>query len=144
MVIWQWGLLLLGVVWALQSFGVWRQMCHYSDVLKGIRQKYQDGYVGAGISRGRFSKGTLILVVVSSDLTVCRLLLMSGRSVFTKFVRQQQFEGMSLDQLRADPAILGERNHTATAAVKMAVAQIDKMRSEREEAGCTALDVVTV
>ncbi|TGT78992.1 transcriptional regulator, partial [Mesorhizobium sp. M5C.F.Ca.ET.164.01.1.1] len=31
MAIWQWALLLLFVVWALQSLGVWLQMRHYSD-----------------------------------------------------------------------------------------------------------------
>ena len=40
MAIWQWGLLLLAVVWALQSYGVWLQMRHYSDVFKGIVHNY--------------------------------------------------------------------------------------------------------
>lgn len=141
MMIWQWGLLLLGFVWALQSFGVWRQMCHYSDVLKGVRQKYQDGYVGAGICRGRFSKGALVLIVVSSDLAVRRFLVMSGWSVFTKFVRQQNFEGVLLDELRKNPAILGEKNRNVATAVKMAVEQIDKMRIEREEPGPATLNL---
>jgi glucitol operon activator protein len=41
---WQWGLLALGVLWALQSLGVWYQMRHYGDVMKGITSKYNDGY----------------------------------------------------------------------------------------------------
>lgn len=126
MAIWQWGMLLLAVVWALQALGVWLQMRHYSDVFKGITNKYGDGFVGAGNFRGRFRKGTIALVVVTPDLVVRRLLLMSGRSVFTKFKRYEQFEGMALGALRADPAVLGEGEVGVTAAVTKAVEQIDR------------------
>ncbi len=132
MAIWQWGLLLLAVVWALQALGVWLQMRHYSDVFKGITNKYDDGFVGAGNYRGRFKKGTIALVVVTPDLIVRRVLLMSGRSVFTKFKRYEQFEGMSLDQLRAAPAILGDGEPGVTAAVTRAVEQIDRARADPE------------
>ena len=75
MALWQWGLLLLAVVWALQSYGVWLQMRHYSDVFKGITQKYADGFVGTGAFHGRFLKrGAIAIVVVSPDLAVRRIL----------------------------------------------------------------------
>src|SRR5690606_38112504 len=108
MAMWQWGLLLLAIVWALQSLGVWMQMRHYSDVFKGISNRYKDGFVGAGNVKGRLHKGTIVLIVVTPDLVVRRLLVMSGRSVFTKFKRQEQFEGVALDVVRSDPAIMGE------------------------------------
>ena len=98
MAIWQWGLLLLVIVWALQSLGVWLQMRHYSDVFRGVTDQYKDGFVGAGNFRGRFAKGTIALVVVTPDLIVRRLMVMSGRSVFTKFKRHQEFEGVPLDR----------------------------------------------
>lgn len=130
MAIWQWGLLLLAAVWALQALGVWLQMRHYSDVFKGITEKYQDGFVGAGNFRGRFQKGTIALVVVTPDLVIRRLLLMSGRTVFTKFRRHEEFEGMPLDQLRSNPAIMGEGELGVTAAVTRAIEQIDRARAE--------------
>lgn len=132
MAIWQWGLLLLAVVWALQALGVWLQMRHYSDVFKGITNKYGDGFVGAGNFRGRFKKGTIALVVVTPDLVVRRLLLMSGRSVFTKFKRYEQFEGMTLDALRANPAVLGEGEPGVSVAVTRAVEQIDRTIADPE------------
>ena len=46
MAIWQWALLLLFVVWALQSLGVWLQMRHYSDVFMGPAT-YRDPVSGA-------------------------------------------------------------------------------------------------
>jgi glucitol operon activator protein len=130
MAIWQWGLLLLGLVWALQSVGVWLQMRHYSDVLRGITDKYEDGFVGAGNTRGRLSKGSIVLIVVTPDMIVRRLIVMNGRSVFTKFKRHEPSEGKPLDQLRSNPAILGEGEPGVAAAVKRAIEQIDRTRSE--------------
>jgi glucitol operon activator protein len=130
MAIWQWGLLLLAIVWALQSLGVWLQMRHYSDVFKGITNRYKDGFVGAGNSRGRLRKGTIALIVVTPDMVVQRLLIMSGRSVFTKFKRQEQFEGVALDRIRSNPAVLGEGEPGVAEAVRRAIEQIDRARSE--------------
>ena len=130
MAIWQWGLLLLAVVWALQSLGVWLQMRHYSDIFRGITDKYKDGFVGAGNAKGRLRKGTIVLIVVTPDLVVRRLLVMSGRSVFTKFKRHEQFEGQSLDRIRSSPAIMGEGEPGVAEAVKRAIEQIDRARSE--------------
>lgn len=131
MAIWQWGLLLLGVVWALQSLGVWLQMRHYSDVFKGISNRFEDGFVGAGNSKGRLHKGTIALIVVAPDMTVRRLLVMNGRSVFTKFKRLEQFEGVALDRIRSDPAIMGAGEAGVTEAVRRAVEQIDLARSKQ-------------
>lgn len=142
MAIWQWGLLLLGCVWALQSLGVWTQMRHYSDVFKGITSKYQDGYVGAGNFRGRFGKGTIVLLVVTPDLVVQRLLIMTGRSVFAKFRRYENLEGMPLDQLRSNPAVLGEGEAGVAEAVKRAVAQVDRTRLEPKGSGLAGLKPV--
>jgi len=133
MAIWQWGLLALAVVWALQSLGVWLQMRHYSDVLKGVTSRYDDGFVGAGNCRGRLGKGVIVLIVVTPDLVVRRLLEMSGRSVFAKFRRREEFEGMTLDALRSDPDALGEGEPGMAEAIKRAIEQIDRMRAEPKE-----------
>jgi glucitol operon activator protein len=130
MAIWQWGLLALFGVWALQSRVVMLQMRHYTDVFKGVSSQFNDGFVGAGNFRGRFSKGTIVVVVVTPDLIVRRLLIMSGRTVFTKFRRHEEFEGATLDQLRSNPAILGEGEAGVAEAVKRAIEQIDRARSE--------------
>ncbi len=130
MAIWQWALLSLALVWGLQSLGVWLQMRHYSDVFKGITQKSADGFVGAGNHRGRFARGTIVLVVVTPDLIVRRLLVMSGRSVFAKFKRHEEYEGVALDRIRSNPAIKGEGEPGVAEAVKRAIEQIDRARSE--------------
>ncbi|KQZ30631.1 transcriptional regulator [Mesorhizobium sp. Root552] len=144
MAIWQWALLLLALVWGLQALGVWMQMRHYTDVFKGITEKYKDGFVGAGNSRGRFRKGTIVLLVVTPDLIVRRLLIMSGRSVFTKFKRHEEFEGATLDSIRSNPAVLGEGEPGVAEAVKRAIEQIDRARSEPgKEPGLSGLSAAS-
>ena len=142
MAIWQWALLLLFVVWALQSLGVWLQMRHYSDVFKGVTAQYKDGFVGAGNFRGRLAKGTIALMVVPPDLIVRRMMVMSGRSVLTKFKRHEEFEGIPLDRLRSNPAIMGEGEPGVAEAVKRAIEQIDRARSEPgKKPGLSGLNV---
>ena len=144
MAIWQWALLLLGVVWALQSLGVWLQMRHYSDVFQGVTNRFKDGFVGAGNSKCRLYKGTIALIVVTPDLIVRRLMIMTGRSVFTEFKRHEQFEGMSLDQIRSSPAVMGVGEPGVAEAVRRAIEQIDRARSEPgRQPGLTGLSAAS-
>lgn len=129
MVIWQWGLLGLGLVWALQAIGVWLQMQHYSDIFKGITRQFDDGFVGAGHARGRFRKGAIAMVVIGPDLSVKRLLTMTGRSVFAKFQRNHEVEGMTLEALkRAQDA---KSKACVDTAVAMAIAQVEAVRERK-------------
>lgn len=136
MAIWQWALLALGLVWALQAFGVWLQMRHYADVFKGITNRYSDGFVGTGHARGRIGKGTIAIVVVAPDMTVCRVLVMSGRSVFTKFKRETEYEGRPLTALREGIAATAvEKGDTRGRAIVAAIEQIEKIRHNRDQEG---------
>ncbi|MGP4749042.1 transcriptional regulator GutM [Agrobacterium pusense] len=126
MAIWQWALLGLGVVWAVQALGVWRQMQHYTDVFKGITHQFNDGFVGAGHARGRFRKGAIAMVVIGPDLLVKRLLTMTGRSVFAKFERNRQFEGMTLEALKR--AQTRTSQNCVDAAIGLAIAQVEAVK----------------
>jgi glucitol operon activator protein len=142
MAMWQWGLLALGFLWALQSLGVWYQMRHYSDVMKGITSKYNDGFVGAGNVRGRLGKGVIVLIVVTPDLIVQRFLVMSGRSVFAKFKRREEFEGISLSALRTDPVMAGAEDPVLAKAAERAIEQIDKAGAEPKRPGLSGIKAV--
>lgn len=142
MAMWQWGLLALGFLWALQSLGVWFQMRHYSDVMKGITSKFNDGFVGAGNVRGRLGKGVIVLIVVTPDAIVRRFLVMSGRSVFAKFKRRTEFEGISLSALRTDPVMAGVEEPALAKATERAIEQIDKARAEPGKPGLSGIKTV--
>ena len=131
MAIWQWALLSLGVVWAIQALGVWLQMRHYTDVFKGITNQFNDGFVGAGHARGRFRKGTIAMVVISPDQKVQRLLTMTGRSVFAKFQRNREFEGIMLSELKARHQQMPVDNFSA--AIGKAIEQVEHVRSKPRE-----------
>ncbi|MRG56756.1 transcriptional regulator [Phyllobacterium sp. SYP-B3895] len=142
MAMWQWGLLALGFLWALQSLGVWYQMRHYTDVMKGISSKYNDGFVGAGNVRGRLGKGVIVLIVVTRDLTIQRFLVMSGRSVFAKFKRREEFEGISLSALRTDPVMSGLGDPALAKASERAIEQIDRARADPPKQGLSGIRTV--
>lgn len=129
MAIWQWALVALGVAWAVQSVGVWVQMRHYKHAFKDITAQFEDGYVGAGHARGRWRQGTIAVVVVSSDLVVQKLLLMTGRSVFTKFVPVPQVEGMTLNAFRVQSALGACESETR--AIALALEQVDRVRARK-------------
>lgn len=139
MAIWQWGLLALGAVWALQSLGVWFQMRHYSDVMKEITSRFNDGYVGAGNVRGRLGKGVIVLIVVSPDLIVQRFLVMTGRSVMAKFKRRSELEGISLQALRTDPVLIGVEDKGLATAAERAIEQIDRARMDVKPPGLSGI-----
>lgn len=142
MVMWQWGLLALGLLWALQSLGVWYQMRHYTDVMKGITSKYNDGFVGAGNVRGRLGKGMIVLIVTNADLAIQRFLVMSGRSVFAKFRRRPEFENMSIDALRTSSLMTTEEDRALAKATEVAIAQIDRAKAEPKSKGLTGIKAV--
>lgn len=142
MVMWQWGLLALGLLWALQSLGVWYQMRHYTDVMKGITSKYNDGFVGAGNVRGRLGKGMIVLIVTNADLAIQRFLVMSGRSVFAKFRRRPEFENMSIEALRTSSMMTTEEDRALAKATEGAIAQIDRAKAEPKSKGLTGIKAV--
>ncbi|MEP7454589.1 transcriptional regulator GutM [Phyllobacterium sp. SB3] len=139
MVMWQWGLLALGLLWALQSLGVWYQMRHYTDVMKGITSKYNDGFVGAGNVRGRFGKGMIVLIVTNADLAIQRFLVMSGRSVFAKFRRRPEFENMSIEALRTSSLMTTDEDRALAKATEVAIAQIDRAKAEPKKIGLVGI-----
>ena len=78
----------------------------------------------------RWTNGQMLWHMAFGYLIVRRLLIMSGRTVFTKFRRHEEFEGMPLDRLRSNPAVMGEGEPGVAEAVKKAIEQVDRIRSE--------------
>jgi glucitol operon activator protein len=135
--LWQIALIVLAIVWALQALGTFVQMRHYRDVMGAISRRRSDGYLGAGNARSTFGKGVILVLVVAPDAQVRRLLVMEGRSVLAKFKPLSEFEGRSLDELRAGKAF-GETQKGREKALAMAIEQIDRARSSGRKAETTA------
>jgi glucitol operon activator protein len=110
--------------------------------MKGISSKYNDGFVGAGNVRGRLGKGVIVLIVVTRDLTIQRFLVMSGRSVFAKFKRREEFEGISLSALRTDPVMSGLGDPALAKAAERAIEQIDRARADPPKPGLSGIRTV--
>lgn len=133
MPIWQWAILFWAVLWGFQSIGVWVQMRNYGDLLKGLRQEFQNGYIGTGYSPRRLASGSVVVLVVNSDLIVQRALVMRGFTFLAKYVPKPEFEGLKLAALSA--AVEDTRkNASLKAALDKATVQIGQMSRTREQA----------
>lgn len=137
---WQVALLLLAVVWGIQAVGTWFQMKHYREILGAVTSRWSDGYVGVGSARAALGKGVILLLVLSPDNVVRRLLVMEGRSVFAKFRPLEEYEGMSLDALKVNPSFAKGNAGRAT-ALEQAMTQIDRTRSNADEEGKSPLNL---
>jgi len=129
---WQSALLVLGVLWALQSLGTYLQMRHYRRVLGDITTRWADGYVGVGVAKASFGRGVIAMLVVGADDLVREALVMEGRSVFAKFVPLPDLTGMPAAELRVGTPFAGAANRAA--AFRQALEQVDRLRTGRAEA----------
>ncbi|MFD1881212.1 transcriptional regulator GutM [Paracoccus pacificus] len=127
MELWKIALLALGVVWLLQSVGTWMQMRHFRSVMAAITEKWSDGHMGAGNSRGRFGKGVIAIVVTDPQSIVRKVMVMEGRSVFAKFLPLPEYEGQSLARLKATLGTSENQNGRVGALTK-AVEQLEKAK----------------
>ncbi|MBE9604296.1 transcriptional regulator [Acetobacteraceae bacterium H6797] len=124
---WQFGLLLLGALWALQSLGTWLQMRHYTRIMGGILRDEPSGFVGTGAARGTIAKGVVAIVVSGPDekgeQRTRRVLLMEGRSMLARFRPAPELEGLTLEELAALDMPAGRQT-----ALRAAIARIEATR----------------
>jgi glucitol operon activator protein len=126
MALWQIALLFLAAAWAVQSIGVWLQVQHYHRTFGAMRTQWSDGRLGVGAAPGRVGAGVIALIVVSPEGLVRKLHAMRGRSVFAKFKDRVEFEGMSVEDLKAR-AGSAEFERGLGQAVLKAIEQIEKV-----------------
>lgn len=129
MEIWKIALILLVVMWGLQCVGTWVQMRHFRSVMSAITDKWADGHLGAGNSRGRLGKGVIAIVVVDPAAIVRKVLVMEGRSVMAKFLPLTEYEGKSLADLKSE--LDSEQKKGRIAALNQAVAQLERVRDAK-------------
>ena len=120
----------LAVAWALQGFGTYRQIRHYSAAMGEAVRSWSDGFVGTGRARSRFGAGTVLLLVVDADIVVRRLLVMRGVTVFARFKRFPEVEGLSLQAVGSHGALRA----TDRMALEIAAEQIERAASRAREA----------
>ncbi|HEX4768165.1 MAG TPA: transcriptional regulator GutM [Lichenihabitans sp.] len=123
MPIWQIALIAVLAAWCLQGLGTYIQMRHYTAVMGEVTRLWADGFVGAGNARATLGRGVILLLVVSPDRIVRRLMVMQGRSVFARFARVPDVEGRAFDGLDAASSFSDEARRKA---LSIAVQQIEK------------------
>ena len=125
---WRELLLLFGLLWAAQVIGTALQMRHYRRTFARLAEAWNDGFIGAGNARSRFGRGAIVIVAVSPDDRVRRVLVMEGRTVWAKFREVALPPDRTLASLGQAAPFVGARAALA-GAVRSAIAQIDAARA---------------
>ena len=122
-------LTLLFVFWVLQTAGAWMQWRHYQLSVAGNRENWKQGYLGVGKSRRKFGFGAVAMVVVSPELRVKKVQVMTGVSIFARFKDVAAYEGMSLDGLSSSLKTK-QANEQVSKALQDAIQRIEEVRSK--------------
>lgn len=122
-------LTLLFVFWVLQTAGAWIQWRHYQKSVAGNRESWKQGYLGVGKSRRKFGFGAIAMIVVSHDLRVKKVQVMTGMSIFARFKDVVAYEGMELESL-ASVLKAKEANGQVSKAMQDAIQRIEEVRSK--------------
>lgn len=128
---WQWLVILWLVLWALQSAGVWIQMRSYARLTNALMHEFSDGFIGAGTSPRRFGRGSVAIVVVSADMIVRRVVVMSGMTFLARFQSLPELEGLRLSAL-AEASEDGRYPKSLRPAFEKASEQIMRAASRKD------------
>ena len=127
---WQWALLALGLLWALQIVGTWVQMRHYQDVMTRVGGSYKDGFLGTGNAKGTVGRGMIVMLITAQDGTIRKALAMEGRTVLARFEEIPEYVGLPMETL-ADPDFFGPEQKARAKAFGRAIDQIKEIQSAK-------------
>ena len=128
---WQWLVALWLVLWALQSLGVWVQMRSYTRLTNALMHEFSEGFIGTGTSPRRLGRGSVAIVVVSADMVVRRVVVMSGITFLARFKPLPEFEGLRLSDLAAASAAKAHPK-SLRPAIEKAIEQIMRAASRKD------------
>lgn len=122
-------LIFLFLFWVLQTAGAWIQWRHYQQSVAGNRDSWTQGYLGVGKSRRKFGFGAVAIVVVSTELRVKKVQVMTGMSIFARFKDIPLYEGMSLEALTSFLKVK-QGNEQVSKALQDAIRRIEEVQNK--------------
>lgn len=130
------------LLWVLQGVGVWFQARRYSGEVKALQDSTTEGYLGAGHSRKRLGKGSIVMLVTDANLKVTKFKVMRGMTIFARFANRPDYVGLSLDELQKQLEMEPERSSLRVAGLS-AINQILRVKRDREQPKSAAASVLT-
>jgi DNA-binding transcriptional regulator of glucitol operon len=124
-------IVVLAVVWMLQSFFVYRQGKAF---MRRIHELRQQGRVAIGVGYNRFRIRTFIVVVADSTDRVARIERLSGLTIFARVRPVERYSGLPLTEV-VDVAMSQQAPRQFTTALKQAVDALIADRSGGTPAG---------
>ncbi|WKA53421.1 transcriptional regulator GutM [Planococcus shixiaomingii] len=96
---WGWVIAVFVGVWLLQFLLTKIQMKNYQETLRKLSSR-PSGYLGVGIQKQKLGIGAIAILVTDTEGIVVESQVMKGVTVFSRFQAFDQFNGLSITELK--------------------------------------------
>ncbi|MDN7241168.1 transcriptional regulator GutM [Planococcus sp. N028] len=97
--VWGWVIAVFVGVWLLQFLLTKIQMKNYQETLRKLSSR-PSGYLGVGIQKQKLGIGAIAILVTDTEGIVVESQVMKGVTVFSRFQAFDQFNGLSITELK--------------------------------------------
>ncbi|MCR2045401.1 transcriptional regulator GutM [Anaerosalibacter massiliensis] len=105
-------------MWILQGLFAYIQVRHFNNVIKDMKK---EGKILVGQEKGKFSVGSIVILVLDNNDRVVAAKEMKGITVFNRFKNKNEFINKSIVELKED--ISNIKNKATRKALKTAINQ---------------------
>lgn len=92
-------LALLFMIWIIGIAGTAWQLYHYRKVLRDYQKKYDDGYLGVGMSKSNFKPKKIILLMTNQQGIIKECKIMSGLTIFAHFKSYEKWDQYQVNDI---------------------------------------------
>jgi glucitol operon activator protein len=114
----------IALAWLLQYALTWLQIRHYRAAIKQLVVRYRQAeghYLFTGIARKALGSGAIVLIIVDDNHIIQHVQVLTGFTVFAKFKRYLDYEGMRLEEvLRIAEVTLQQRRRLSSKSQSLA------------------------
>lgn len=103
-------------MWMFQGVLTYFQIRHYSTTLQDMKK---EGKVLVGQHKGKFSSGSIIILVLDKENKIINAKEMRGMTVFNRFKTRNEFINKTLEEIKKD--IPNMKNKKTSMSLKKAI-----------------------
>ncbi|PSL42032.1 glucitol operon activator protein [Planomicrobium soli] len=123
---WGWVIVIFAGVWLLQLYLTRIQMKNYQKTLNTLSNR-PSGFLGVGIQKQKLGIGAIAILVTDTEGKVVESQTMKGVTVFSRFEPFDQWNGLSLEEVRDRL-----QEDSLDSAFKMAIEKIETQMDKKE------------
>ncbi|WP_209123983.1 transcriptional regulator GutM [Alkalihalobacillus sp. BA299] len=123
---WGWFIAIFIGMWLVQFLLTKVQMKNYQDTLKKLSNR-PSGFLGVGVQKQKIGIGVIAILVTDVKGKIVESEVMQGVTVFSRFKSFTKFNGLSLDECKAEL-----HEEPIDLALKMAIDKIEHQMKEKK------------